>query len=426
VPVKTISTALGRFVGYVSSKLIAGANSFRSNKYPGKFFDTLTRISLMEPSDLDLEDPNDLLKIQKETRQYIFETVQHRFGVPDELQGKFDMLADSLIAFTKSRRKASGDNKYAMKIADLSEIVSPKGNRKLLGNQLRGLNGKSRILWHYRQTERIVLALRKEFFGARKESYKAIEQLKIYMRDMYPKTKRFRKYNINFKELKIPQMKEFIDITLGLDVYAKEFLKDAIVGKNRAIIPQILMEMTRHHILEDPDYYLIFGLYDNIFSFRLAPVSFDSNVKIHKSLTSDFDQTSDLIVARLMHLYELIQKPYTSGMDYKTFFEDEFKNREAYIFGRGDTKIWNGINPDIVTKYAKRWVLYKDKGESVFYNKHYSIFYNRGYKWFMNDFKLYLNEDPSVSYPEFWYWHSTVYLPQSIYPFLDSLNWNPE
>ena len=66
----------------------------------------------MEPSDLNLEDPNDLVEIQKECRQYIFETVQNKFGIPDELQGRFDMLADSLIAFTISRRKTSGDNKY--------------------------------------------------------------------------------------------------------------------------------------------------------------------------------------------------------------------------------------------------------------------------------------------------------------------------
>ncbi len=429
VPVSTLSTALGRFVKYVKHGLIWKADNLRSNKYPGRFFDILVRISLMEPSDLNLENPNDLVEIQKETRQYIFETVQYKFGVPDELQGRFDMLVDSLIAFSKSRRTTSGDNKYAMQLADLSEIVSPTGDRKLLANQLQGVRGKSRILWHYRQVERIVIALRKEFFSAKKESHKAIEQLKIYMRDIYPQTKRFRKYNINFKELKVPQMKEFIDITLGLDVYAKKFLEDAAIGKNRAIIPQIVMEMTRHHPLQDPDYYLIFGLYDNIFSFRLAPVTPANNKRIHKYLTSDFDQTSDLIVARLMHLYELIQKPFVSGTDYKTykaFFEKEFREREAYIFGRGDTKIWNGINPDIVTKYAKRWVQYKDDGESVFYNDNYPTFYNQGYKWFMNDFKLYLNEDPGTSYPEFWYWHSTVYLPQSIYPFLDSLRWNQE
>jgi len=220
-------------------------------------------------------------------------------------------------------------------------------------------------------------------------------------------------------------MKELIDITLGLDPYAKDFLEDATISKNKFVIPQILMEMTRHHILQDPDYYLIFGLYDNIFSFRLAPVTFESNRRIHKS-GKIFDQNSDLIVARLMHLYELIQKPYTSGSDYKAFFENEFKHREAYIFGRGDTKIWNGINPAIVKEYTRRWVLYKDnpKTESVFYNDNYRIFYNKGYKWFMNDFNLYLNEDPSTSYPEFWHWHATVYLPQSIYPFLDSLRWN--
>lgn len=130
-----------------------------------------------------------------------------------------------------------------------------------MGDQLKGRRGKSRILWHYRQTERIVIALRKEFFGAREESYKAIDQLKKYMRGILHRTRRFRKYNINFKELKVPQMKEFIDITLGLDPYAKVFLEDATIGKNRFIIPQIQMSMTRHHILQDPDYYLIFGLY---------------------------------------------------------------------------------------------------------------------------------------------------------------------
>jgi len=428
VPIKTLTTALRRYSGYISKGLIEGADKLRSNKFPGRFFDILTRISLLEPSDLNLENPNDLVNIKKECRQYIFEAIQSRFSVPDGLQGRFDMIVDSLVAFTKSRRKSSGNNKYTMQLSDLSKIVSRKGASTLLSDQLLGNRGKSRILRHYRQAERLVIALRKEFFGAPKENHKAIGQLKIYMRDMFRQTRRFRKYNPNFAELKTPQMKELIDITMGLDVYAKDFLKDAIIGVNKFMIPQIVMEMTRHHILQDPDYYLIFGLYDDIFSFRLAPVSFASNTRIHKSLTSDFGQTSDLIVARLMHLYELVQKSFVRGTDYKTFFEKEFRNKEAYIFGRGDLKIWNGIRPDVVAKYAERWVMFKDpsNSESVFYNNYYSTFYNRGYKWFMNDYKMYLNEDPNTSYPEFWYWHSTVYLPQSIYPFLDSLKWNQE
>jgi len=428
VPIKTLSNALRRFTYYISSGLVTRADILRSNKYPGRFFDVLVRISLMEPSDLDLEDPNDLTEIQKECNQHIFKTVQNKFGVPDELQGRFDMLVDSLIAFTKNRRETSGDDKYTMQLTDLSEIVSSTGNRMLLRAQLIGRDGKSRILWNYRQTERIVIALRKEFFGAREESYKAITQLKIHMRDMNPRARRFRKYNINFKELKVPQMKELIDITLGLDPYAKEFLEDATIGKNRFSIPQIQMSMVRHHILEDPDYYLIFNLYEDIFFFELAPVSFKSNIEIHRSNIKNFDQNPDVIAARLMHLYELIQIPHTDGTDYQTVFENEFKKREAYIFGRGDTKIWNGIDPKIVAKYAERGVdwksIGKSKSEQVVYNDYYPTFYNKGYKWFMNDFKLYLNEDPSTSYPEFWHWYSIVYLPQSIYPFLDSLKWN--
>ena len=114
VPVSTLSNALRMFSRYVTNRLITLADNWRSNKYPGRFFDTLVRISLMELSDLNLENPNDLVEIQKECRQYIFETIKHKFGVPDELQGRFDMLVDSLIAFTISRRKTSGDNKYTM------------------------------------------------------------------------------------------------------------------------------------------------------------------------------------------------------------------------------------------------------------------------------------------------------------------------
>ena len=59
-----------------------------------------------------------------------------------------------------------------------------------------------------------------------------------------------------------------------------------------------------------------------------------------------------------------------------------------------------------------------------------SVFDKKGLNEFVkelvNDFKLYLNEDPGTLYPEFWYWHSTVYFPQTIYPFLDSLRWNQE
>ena len=79
-----------------------------------------------------------------------------------------------------------------------------------------------------------------------------------------------------------------------------------------------------------------------------------------------------------MHLYELIQKPYVKGTDYKAFFKKEFDGREAYIFGRGDTKIWNGIHPDIVNKYAERWIKFRNlkNPESIFYNDYYPTFYN--------------------------------------------------
>ncbi len=36
----------------------------------------------------------------------------------------------------------------------------------------------------------------------------------------------------------------------------------------------------------------------------------------------------------------------------------------------------------------------------------------------MNDFKLYLKEDPKTSYPEFWHWYTTRYLPEDIYYFI--------
>lgn len=63
VPVNTLSNALGRYIKYVSNRLIKEADGLRSNKYPERFFDILVRISLMEPSDLNLEDPNDLTEI---------------------------------------------------------------------------------------------------------------------------------------------------------------------------------------------------------------------------------------------------------------------------------------------------------------------------------------------------------------------------
>jgi len=75
------------------------------------------------------------------------------------------------------------------------------------------------------------------------------------------------------------------------------------------------------------------------------------------------------------------------------------------------------LSSNTIKKYVERFKERKTEPEHIFYNNHYPTLYS-GFIWYMNDFKLYLKEDPKTSYPEFWHWYTTRYLPEDIYYFI--------
>ncbi|MEE9377814.1 MAG: hypothetical protein V3V33_07230 [Candidatus Lokiarchaeia archaeon] len=63
-------------------------------------------------------------------------------------------------------------------------------------------------------------------------------------------------------------------------------------------LPQLRTKIARHHPDEDPDYFQIFGFYDDFFTFKLVPTQY--SIEIHKT-GGAFDRNNDLMQARLMH-----------------------------------------------------------------------------------------------------------------------------
>lgn len=81
----------------------------------------------------------------------------------------------------------------------------------------------------------------------------------------------------------------------------------------------------------------------------------------------------------------------------------------------------------MIGEWIKRWKWVKDHpdgpnqgaqylGEDPFLNKYYRDWYINRYLPEMQDYRAFLNKNPSCRRPEFWDWFLKVYIRQNRYP----------
>lgn len=152
-----------------------------------------------------------------------------------------------------------------------------------------------------------------------------------------------------------------------------------------------------------------------------------SHFEITNTLRVGNTEKNQLAIARFWHLYELIQKPYEAGKDHYAEFSKEFDTRTANIYIDGEyqnVKLWNKLSQEKIEKYVERWIDMKNTpsesifDENKFFAEHYPKWYYRTFKPKMDDFNLFLQQDPQCKRPEFWDWYINTYLQEDIHPLL--------
>ncbi len=229
------------------------------------------------------------------------------------------------------------------------------------------------------------------------------------------------------------QVVEMLKITLGLDIWGQEFIKDAeLKGKTYRI------DIERHHLEKIKAIYTIFKFSEDIdysknlipfedFVIALAPLMHKYHNQLDK--LSKFGYNTQLAMHRLMHLYELIQIPFVKDFDYQSTFLKEFRGKEVRIEGK-EVKIWDRLDDFTINKWIKRWIIVKKEGYEAFFlnrDEGYSNFYKFRYSPIENDYKLFLNGKKPMNSKlflsermrkSFWQWFLSVYLRENIYPII--------
>ena len=222
--------------------------------------------------------------------------------------------------------------------------------------------------------------------------------------------------------LLVPQQKECLDITLGLEVLQERFIPD-----------KEFIGISRHHKDKDRPYYVMFKVYkDGSFKVKLVPLLGSHWNRIHQLEQSGhwaaYSINNDLAEARVRHLVELIyNRKYVPRTDYKSIFMKEFKERKDIIQGK-EVNIWSGKFPysfdsNLLKQWIDRWIKKKTMTEKQWYldSEHYPEFYTKRYKPYINQLDIYLKGDPNNKLnerqKEFWKWYYEVYPNDNTYPF---------
>ncbi len=247
-------------------------------------------------------------------------------------------------------------------------------------------------------------------------------------------------YNRFWDQLYTIQVVELIKITLGLDIWDLDFAKDATRPKGQK---SYTIDIDRHHLEKDKALFTIFQFSkefskDSDFTKKLVPLT-DYVIGLaplmqlgHKVLdrSSQFTHDTQLAIHRLMHLYELIQRPLIGeNFDYQTAFSAEFRARTAVIDGE-KVLIWDGLKDGKIKNWVKRWEFVKKKGSEAFFLDNdigYPNFYKYRYKQMEGDFKLFLAGKNWVNKGlfhieanrnAFWEWFLSTYLKENKYPII--------
>jgi len=244
---------------------------------------------------------------------------------------------------------------------------------------------------------RVQKLLRKEFFFAPAECYTALVKISHLIRNS-----RYVGYNIHFKSLKPIQIKESIDLTLGLSLFGLENGGKAFIDDAERKYKGFAMRVSRHHPDLDKAFFLLFADNGDI---KLIPLEWEVHWALHDDI-DNFDFNNELLRARMHHLIDIINN---SNQNIETnMLIHEFKSKKMMVEDK-EINIWRGVNEDVFRNWIKRLRDFQT-GEEYFYHKYYSIFFDNIYKPFMRDFNRYKAKELSCRVPEFWYWYQMEYL----------------
>ncbi len=126
------------------------------------------------------------------------------------------------------------------------------------------------------------------------------------------------------------------------------------------------------------------------------PLPRDSHWEIHDS--KDFEQNSIIMDYRLKSIFKLISSDYNSNIDYYKLFSKYFHS---------DKDTWEGLENKVIKQFTKRWISYK-RDSIEFYKQFYPITFRFMYK----DMQLYKERSLDCSFPDFWFWYFSEYLPK--------------
>lgn len=402
----SISTLLGRSHGYI--------NDFKSNNVLiseriSKYFELCVLIHTMDYNDLGIPKKDDFNHFLHECIDFVFEAMIERDLIGEELKlheksvvnrpnlknGKkfFKTLLYILIALTQIKRnKCLISSSETVRLTELSRIMTKQGrNYQLVSTKLANKRSLDVV-----PCKRIQKLLRKEFFHAPAECYKALVKISHLIRPF-----RYFGYNIHFKPLKTIQIKELIDLTLGLNLFGLKNGGKAFIDDAERKYKGFVMRVTRHHPDLDKRFFLLFA--DDVI--KLIPLEWELHWEIHNDI-DNFDFNNELLRARMHHLIDVINNTY---QNFETnMLIHEFKSKKMMVEGKA-INIWKGVNEHIFRNWIKRLRDFQT-GEEYFYHKYYSIFFDNIYKTFMRDFNRFKTKKLSCRVPEFWYWYQMEYL----------------
>ena len=155
----------------------------------------------------------------------------------------------------------------------------------------------------------------------------------------------------------------------------------------------------RHHVDIDEGYFILdVDESTGKLRFKLVPFDIHAHDKIHDAkLKKQLDFISELINARMLHLYEIFMK------DPKNTSLQEFRARTETI-NRKNVSIWEDYPDKVLQEWLER---YRHK-ESL-YKNHYPYFDKHFHQAMIQDFERYKKKDPACKQPEFWYWYLNEY-----------------
>ena len=405
----SISLTLGKSPAYI--------NDFKSDviyEKVSKYFELLTLIHTKDHNDLGIPTQDDFNQFFQECTDLVFEVMVERDLIGEELKphersvtnrpnlknGKktFEVMLYILIALTQiNRNKHLISSSETVLLTDLARIMSKQGrNYQLISNKLANKSSLNVV-----PCRRVQKLLREEFFHAPAECYLALVKISHLIQPS-----RYFGYNIHFKSLKPIQIKESINLTLGLNLFRledAEEIDDIFINDAKRKYKGFVMRVSRHHLDLDKGWFFMFAG-DVI---KLVPLEWDRHWKLHNDI-NNFKRHNELLRARMHHLIDIINR--TDQNIETDMLIQKFKSKKIMVEGR-EINIWKGVNEQVFKFWIKRLKDFKSKGESYFYSKYYGTFFEFIFKPFMRDFNKYKEKLKSCKIPEFWHWYSVEYLP---------------